>query len=98
MIIRRRSGATDQINAHLQSFGGIEPVNFDALRRTWARPNQPRARLALGELDLPRLQGMLASNGFISTDAAAWSHLEEAAIIARIGRKFRPKDIVQAQT
>lgn len=98
MIIRRRSRATDQINAHLQSFGGIEPVNFDALRRTWARPNQPRARLALGELDLPRLQGMLASNGFISTDAAAWSHLEEAAIIARIGRKFRPKDIVQAQT
>lgn len=96
MIIRRRSAATDQINAHLRSFAGIEPLNLDALRRTWARPNQPRARLALGELDLPRLQELLANSGFISSHTPAWPHLDEAAILARIGRKFRPNAILQA--
>jgi FkbM family methyltransferase len=90
MIIRRQSSATTQINQHLRSFAGIDPLNLDALRRTWARPNQPRARLSLGELDLPRLQVLLANKGFITTDAPAWRHLEESEIAARIGRKYQP--------
>lgn len=96
MIIRRRSTATDQIKEHIQSFAGIEPLILDALRRIWERPGQPRARLSLGELDLPRLQTMLASAGFISKDSPAWPPLENADVIERIGRKFRPIASLQA--
>jgi FkbM family methyltransferase len=90
MILRRRSGATRQIEQHLSNFAGITAVTLDALRRVWARPDTPRARLGLGELDLPRLQVLLAQAGFIPTGGPVWDALHEDEVAARIGPTFRP--------
>jgi hypothetical protein len=91
MVVRRQSSATRLVEDHLRSFGGIDPVTLDALKQTWARPDQPRARLAYGELDLPRLQGMLAEAGFIDARGAVWSGLDEQTVRSRIGRRFQPR-------
>lgn len=90
MILRRRSGATQQIEQHLSSFAGITAVTLDALRRVWVRNDTPRARLGLGELDLPRLQQQLAQAGFIGAGGPVWDALRDDDVAARIGSKFRP--------
>ena len=90
MILRRRSGATRQIEQHLSSFAGITAVTLDALRRVWTRPDAPRARLGLGELDLPRVQELLAQAGFIQSGGPVWDALRDDEVAARIGSKFRP--------
>lgn len=91
MIVRRRSSATGQIEAHLRSFGGIETVTLDALARTWARPDTDRKRLALGELNLPLLRRLLVDHGFLDAEGPDWAALDETAVRSRIGPAFRPQ-------
>lgn len=93
MIVRRRSGATGMIEDHLRSFGGIEPVTLDALIRTWARPDQPRKRLGLGELNLPKLRDLLITAGFITGAGDAWPVLDAEVVRSRIGPEFQPQDV-----
>jgi len=90
LILRRRSSATRQIVQHLSGFAGITAVTLDALRRVWVRSDAQPARLGLGELDLPRLQHLLAQAGFIRTDRPVWDALRDDEVEARIGSKFRP--------
>ena len=90
MILRRRSSATRQIEQHLSGFAGITAVTLDALRRIWVRSDAQRARLGLGELDLPRLQHLLAQAGFIRTGGPVWDALRDDEVEARIGSKFHP--------
>lgn len=93
MIVRRRSFATELIVDHLRSFGSIEPTVLDSLSRTWARPNEPSKCLALGELNLPKLQKMLADAGFIASDGPDWVPLDEKTVLSRIGPTFMPRNV-----
>ncbi|MFP4238606.1 MAG: FkbM family methyltransferase [Rhodosalinus sp.] len=65
VIVRRRSGATDQIAAHIAAFAGRPPLLIETLSRVWRDRQVNRKRLDLGELDLPRAGAALAEAGFI---------------------------------
>ena len=65
VIVRRRSGATDQIAAHIAAFAGSPPLLIETLSRVWRDRQVNRKRLDLGELDLPRAGAALAEAGFI---------------------------------
>lgn len=92
IVVRRRSGATDQIETHLRSFCGIEPVTLDTLRATWRPKNNAKKRHWLGELDLPRLRGKLAAAGFVSRDCPPWDSLSDAEVRDFVGDGFVKTD------
>ena len=92
IVVRRRSGATDQIETHLRSFCGIEPVTLDTLRATWRPRDDRKKRHWMGELDMPRLRGRLAAAGFIPQETGPWVSLEPAEVQDFVGDGFVRSD------
>lgn len=88
IVLRRRSSATDYIENHLRSFADIEALSIDALIRNWMPNGQTRARLALAEIDFPRLQEALLMGGFISASSRSWGNLDESHVSALLGEAY----------
>jgi hypothetical protein len=87
MILRRRSGATQHISTHIESFTGRAPVWIETLRRTWLPAGQVRRRLAIGEPDFPAMQAALVATGFVAP-GPAWTQPGEAEVQAALGPDF----------
>ena len=87
MIIRRKSAATTLIERHITHFTGRAPQPIDCLRAEWQQPGTRRARLVVGEPDMPGLQDALRAGGFI-TDGAAWPALTPDFIRAALGPRY----------
>ncbi|MBV7396358.1 FkbM family methyltransferase [Mameliella sediminis] len=87
MILRRRSGATKHISAHLESFSGRPPLWIETLRRAWMPKGEVRKRLAVGEPDFAAVQAALIENGFVAP-GPVWQQPEEAAMRAELGDGF----------
>ncbi|MGP6087543.1 FkbM family methyltransferase [Antarctobacter jejuensis] len=87
MILRRRSGATQHISAHLESFSGRAPLWVETLRRTWMPAGQIRKRLAVGEPDFAALQAALVAQGFVAS-GPVWEQPGEDEIRAELGEGF----------
>ncbi|MEO0746269.1 MAG: FkbM family methyltransferase [Pseudomonadota bacterium] len=87
MIIRRKSAATTLIERHLTAFTGRAPLTLDCLRAEWQHPGTRRARMAIGEPDMPALQDGLRAGGFVS-DAAPWPALTPDFIRDALGPRY----------
>ncbi len=87
MILRRRSGATRHISAHLESFSGRAPLWVETLRRTWMPTGQIRKRLAIGEPDFAAVQAALVAGGFVAP-GPVWEQPGEAEVQAMLGPEF----------
>ncbi|OWU83949.1 hypothetical protein ATO6_16205 [Oceanicola sp. 22II-s10i] len=86
VVLRRRSTASNFIEQHMASFGGREPLAVQALRRIWMPEGTTAKRMGLGELDFPKVELMLAAEGFVS-GKAGWSDMEDAEVIALMGKR-----------
>ncbi|MDQ2091409.1 glycosyltransferase family 61 protein [Marimonas arenosa] len=87
-LLRRRSHATAMIEKHITSFSGRAPVIVDALIRNWRPKNTPRKHMWQGEHDLPQLQKILETEGFIDAGGTAWQARSEAQTAQELGPRF----------
>ena len=88
MIVRRPSGATRNIEIHLEAFSGKAPVTLTHLKRSWKPRGPAKPRTWMGELDMPALQGSLAEAGFISKGGKRWNPLDPSTVQERLGNRF----------
>jgi FkbM family methyltransferase len=88
IVVRRPSGATDQLAIHLKSFSGIKPLILNRLTRSWKPAGPAKSRLWMGELDMPALQKDLSDAGFISKSKTKWKSLDRDDVHARLGEKY----------
>lgn len=88
IVVRRPSGATRNLEKHLQSFAGITPVMMTQLTRSWKPRGAAKPRLWMGELDMPALQRALVDAGFIRAGLAKWPALDPKEVQARLGDRF----------
>ena len=88
MIVRRPSGATRNLERHLEAFTGRAPLNVTQLIRSWKPRGPAKPRMWMGELDMPALQTSLADGGFISKTGKAWTSLDPKDVQDRLGDKF----------
>ncbi|KUF09289.1 glycosyltransferase 61 family protein [Pseudoponticoccus marisrubri] len=72
VVARRVSTATGFILRHVRSFGGIEPLLVNTIRREWVPEGESAARLRMSELDFAAAQAALAAGGFVA-EPAGWS-------------------------
>lgn len=89
MILRRRSPATANIEAHVQAFAGYAPLTIDAIRRAWAPTTSHRKRLYVSELDMRRLQSALVQASFVE-HGPTWENVPQARISETLGAAFKP--------
>ncbi|WP_136443141.1 FkbM family methyltransferase [Pacificoceanicola onchidii] len=87
VIARRKSVATGHILTHLQGFTGRTPALFNHLSRVWHHADTGRARLAIGEPDMPALQAALSAEGFIEA-GAYWEPLNAEAVQEALGEGY----------
>jgi len=88
MIVRRPSGATRNLETHLESFTGKAPVTITQLIRSWKPRGPAKPRMWMGELDMPALQASLVEGGFISKGKATWTSLDSKVVQERLGDRF----------
>ncbi|NNE53768.1 MAG: FkbM family methyltransferase [Sulfitobacter sp.] len=88
IIVRRPSGATRNLELHLTSFKGTQPLLATHLVRSWKPFGKAKPRLWMGELDMPALQKELAEGGFIRKNAKKWSSLDPIDVQERLGDEF----------
>ncbi len=88
MVVRRPSSATEQLETHLRSFAGVEPVTLNHLKRSWKPKGPAKPRLWMGEMDMPALQAALAKGGFLKSAAPKWPHLNRDDVATRLGDRF----------
>lgn len=88
IVVRRPSGATENLEAHLRSFASVAPVRLTHLKRSWKPLGAAKPRLWMGELDMPALQAELKATGFIAETAPAWEPLDAATVQERLGDRF----------
>lgn len=91
MILRRRSGATQHISTHLESFSGRAPLWIETLRRAWMPAGQVRKRLAVGEPDFAAVQAALVGAGFVAP-GPVWEQPGEDEVRALLGPDFELLD------
>lgn len=89
IIPRRVSGSTMDIMRNVESFTGATTTVMKVLREVWQPTHSKRARLSVGEPDLPALQAALVSAGFIA-DGPTWAPLERSEITAALGKDYKP--------
>jgi hypothetical protein len=89
VIVRRRSGATDRIAAHIAAFAGKPPQLIETLARVWRHRAVDRKRLDLGELDLPATGVALRAGGFV--ERGDWPALDATEIPESVTRSHRPR-------
>ncbi len=88
IVVRRPSGATENLVKHLRSFASIDPAVLMRLKRSWKPTKAAKPRNWMGELDMPALQADLADGGFISASAETWPDLEATVVQDRLGEQF----------
>lgn len=88
IIPRRVSSATKHIVRHVESFTGATPRVLNVLREVWQPESSKRARLSVGEPDLPALQAALVAGGFLES-GPAWEPLSDADRTEALGKGFR---------
>ncbi|KIN66257.1 DUF563 multi-domain protein [Sulfitobacter noctilucicola] len=88
LVVRRPSGATRNLEVHLESFTGKKPTTVTQLIRSWKPRGPSKPRHWMGELDMPALQSELASGGFISESGSTWISLEPEEVQKRLGDRF----------
>ncbi|MDF1728595.1 MAG: FkbM family methyltransferase [Sulfitobacter sp.] len=88
IVVRRPSGATRNLERHLTSFTGKDPLLSTQLVRSWKPMGKARPRLWMGELDMPALQQDLAQAGFIRKNAKKWASLDPQDVQERLGDRF----------
>lgn len=88
MIVRRPSGATRNLERHLQAFTGVAPLNVTELVRSWKPRGKAKPRMWMGELDMPAVQKALATAGFITAGGTPWSKLDPKIVHDRLGDRF----------
>lgn len=77
MILRRKSGASDQLTENVATFCDRRPLVIDALRTEWLRADNTRAkRLSFGELDHAATGDALRAEGFVA-EGVDWQPLTE---------------------
>jgi FkbM family methyltransferase len=89
ILCRRRSASTAQIAQHIASFTGRAPVVIDHLRAVWQNIESSRARLAVGEPDLPAMQASLRAAGFLEAGGPDWPPITEAYAEGALGHRYR---------
>lgn len=98
MLMRRQSGASDQIVAHLQSFCGIEVAQIKQLRAIYKMKGGAKKRHDLGVLSLQDVQKELAAQGFIREGGAVWDEKGWPAVKAIVKGKFEKRRAGAAET
>ncbi len=88
MIVRRPSGATRNLEAHLQAFTGKAPLTITQLIRSWKPRGPAKPRMWMGELDMPALQASLAEGGFIAKGKTVWTSLDPKDVQKHLGESF----------
>ena len=88
IIVRRRSSATDYIEAHLKAFAGVTALSVDALIRNWMPKGERKARNAVGEIDFPALQDALLIGGFLAPSPEILENFSPADVSALLGDNF----------
>jgi len=88
IVARRESPATRQLEKHLRSFSGVQPLTLIHLNRSWKPTGTARSRNWMGELDMPSLQAALAEEGFIKKTKRKWKPLDENDIKERLGEGY----------
>ncbi len=88
MIVRRPSGATRNLEVHLEAFTGKPPVTITQLTRSWKPRGPAKPRMWMGELDMPALQTALLNAGFITAKTPVWSSLDPRDVQQRLGDRF----------
>lgn len=88
IVLRRKSAANKYLSRHLNSFTGNPPTQFDAIERSWSTSGNTRQHKWVGELDMRRLQGLLARAGFISSGGVPWTSASSDEIQAELGEDF----------
>lgn len=92
VIVRRQSKATNLISRHLQSFTGVAPAPFNAIKRSWAT-NGSRKHKWVGELDMPQLQSLLENEGFIPSGGMRWVSASDEAVKTELGPQFTAVEV-----
>ncbi|MFK7834949.1 MAG: FkbM family methyltransferase [Sulfitobacter sp.] len=88
IVVRRPSGATRNLELHLEAFSGKAPCTITELTRSWKPLGPAKPRNWMGELDMQALQNALKSNGFISASSESWAALDPAVVQERLGDRF----------
>ena len=88
MIVRRPSGATRNLETHLEAFTGRAPLTVTQLIRSWKPRGPAKPRMWMGELDMPALQNALADAGFIAPAGPVWTSLDPKVVQERLGDRF----------
>ena len=88
IIVRRPSGATNQLIRHVAAFSGQEPTAITTLSRSWKPAEDAKPRLWMGELDMQALEDELAKSGFITSPKRRWKALNTDDVRARLGDHF----------
>lgn len=91
ILVRRQSGATDQIVEHLQSFCGIEVVTVEKLQKIYKKKGGAKKRHDLGVLAMPAVQEDLIRLGFVEASEEAWPKVRWRTVKAAIGDKFEAR-------
>ena len=88
IVVRRPSGATRNLEVHLEAFCGKAPVTITQLTQSWKPRGAAKPRNWMGELDMPALQDALISAGFIDSTGPRWAPLDPGTVRDRLGDRF----------
>lgn len=88
IVVRRPSGATQQLIRHVESFSGTAPTVVTTLARSWKPSEDAKPRMWMGELDMPALEKELTAAGFIKPAKTKWKALSQADVKKRLGKNF----------
>ena len=91
MVLRRQSGATDQIAEHLRSFCGIETLQIERLQRIFRKKGGFKKRHDLGVIHMDGVREELAAHGFIDAGGPAWDKVRWNEVRKVIGSKYEPR-------
>lgn len=88
IVVRRPSGATRNLEVHLEAFSGKAPITITQLTQSWKPRGAAKPRNWMGELDMPALQDALITAGFIDSTGPRWAPLDPGTVRDRLGDRF----------
>lgn len=88
MIVRRPSGATQNLETHITAFTGRPVTMVSHLIRAWKPKGAAKPRMWKGELNMPAVQNTLAAAGFIDANLPRWQSLDASAVQSALGDHY----------
>lgn len=88
MIVRRPSGATQNLETHIAAFTRRPATTVSHLIRAWKPKGAAKPRMWKGELDMPAVQASLQDAGFIDSNLPQWHSLDASAVQAALGDRY----------